>query len=80
VLLATPGELALGQLHADAGRAGFRVAAFHEPDLSGALTAIALEPAASRTVSKLPLAFGAPACPAPEPCRVTSSLREEVKP
>ena len=36
--------------------AGYRVSAFHEPDLDGELTAICVEPAAWRVLSSLPLA------------------------
>ena len=67
VLLAAPDELALSWLRADAASAGLRCAAFHEPDLDGALTALALEPAAGRLVAHLPLAL----CP--------STVRREVK-
>jgi peptidyl-tRNA hydrolase len=45
VVLAAPDELELGRCHADAVAAGLLTVAFHEPDLSGALTAIALSPA-----------------------------------
>ncbi len=55
MLLAALDELALTRLHADA--AGFRAVAVHEPDLDGALTAVALEPAARRLVAHLPLAL-----------------------
>ena len=67
VLLAVRDELALSWLYADAVRAGLRTIAFHEPDLGGALTAIALEPAARRLVTHLPLALGKdlPRAPAP---------------
>jgi hypothetical protein len=64
VVLTTSDELALGWLCADAEAAGLRVVGFHEPDMGGALTAAALEPAARRLVSHLPLAL---------------SRREEVK-
>jgi hypothetical protein len=57
VLLAVPDELALSWLADDAAAAGHRVAAFREPDLGGALTAVAFEPAAWRLVHRLPLAF-----------------------
>ena len=57
VLLAVPDELALSWLWADATLAGLRVVAFHEPDLDGALTALALEPAGWRLVAHLPLAL-----------------------
>jgi hypothetical protein len=56
-VLAAPDELSLGWLCDDAAAAGFLVVRFHEPDLDGALTAAALEPAAARLVSRLPLAF-----------------------
>lgn len=57
VLLAAPEELSLGWLCGDAAAAGFRVARFHEPDLGGALTAAAFEPAAHRLLLHLPLAL-----------------------
>jgi hypothetical protein len=57
VVLATSDELSLSWLHADAVTAGLRVATFHEPDLGGALTAIALESAGRRLVAGLPLAL-----------------------
>jgi hypothetical protein len=44
-------------LCADAAAAGLRTAAFHEPDLDGALTAAAFEPAAHKLLSHLPLAL-----------------------
>lgn len=50
-------ELALGWLCADAEAAGYRLSTFHEPDLDGALTAVALEPAARKLLSHLPLAL-----------------------
>lgn len=56
-MLAASDELSLGWLCDDAVAAGFRVVRFHEPDLGGALTAAALEPAAGRLVARLPLAF-----------------------
>jgi hypothetical protein len=59
VVLAVPDELALGWLSQDAERAGLRAVAVHEPDLDGALTALALEPAGYRLVRSLPLAFSA---------------------
>jgi hypothetical protein len=45
-------------LRADAAAAALRTVAFHEPDLAGALTAVALEPAAKRLVRSLPTALG----------------------
>jgi hypothetical protein len=56
-VLAVPDELSLGWLCDDAAAAGLLAVRFHEPDLRGALTAAALEPAAARLVSRLPLAF-----------------------
>jgi hypothetical protein len=57
VLLAVPDELRLTWLRADAVAAGLLVTSFHEPDLDDALTALALEPAASRLLAGLPLAL-----------------------
>jgi hypothetical protein len=57
VVLGAPDELALGWLCDDAVAAGLRVCRFHEPDLGGALTAAAIEPAGHRLVSRFPLAF-----------------------
>ncbi len=59
VILAVPDELALGWLEQDVRAAGLRVAPFHEPDLGGALTAVAIEPAAARLLRRLPLALHA---------------------
>ncbi|GIF65904.1 hypothetical protein Ais01nite_39390 [Asanoa ishikariensis] len=53
MLLAAPDELALTRLYADAVDA----VAVHEPDLDGALTAVAFESASRRLVAHLPLAF-----------------------
>jgi hypothetical protein len=55
VLLAAPDELRLGWLYADAVAGGLHAIAFHEPDLGGALTAVAFEPAAHRLLAHLPL-------------------------
>jgi Peptidyl-tRNA hydrolase PTH2 len=55
VLLAAPDEPRLADLCRAA--AGLTLVAFHEPDLGGALTAIAFEPAARRLLSHLPLAL-----------------------
>jgi hypothetical protein len=57
VLLAVSDELSLAWLRADAAAKGLRVSSFQEPDLNDALTALALEPAASRLVARLPLAL-----------------------
>jgi hypothetical protein len=57
VVLTVADELSLGWLCDDAAAAGLRVVKVNEPDLAGALTAAALEPAAHRLVSHLPLAF-----------------------
>lgn len=70
VLLAARDELNLSWLHADAVAAGLRVISFHEPDLDDALTALALEPAASRLLAGLPLAL---------PGSLTSARRREVR-
>jgi hypothetical protein len=70
VVLAAPDELSLVWLRDDAVTVGLRVAAFHEPDLDGALTALALEPAAGRLVGGLPLALAG---------FLTSSGRGEVR-
>ena len=64
VVLAAPDEIALSWLCDDAAASGLRLIRFQEPDLGGALTAVALEPAARRLVAHLPLAL---------------SSREEVK-
>jgi hypothetical protein len=57
VVLAATDELALHWLGADAESAGLRLARFHEPDLGGALTAVAFEPSAARLLVHLPLAL-----------------------
>jgi hypothetical protein len=57
LVLAVPDELSLGWLCDDAAAADLRVVRFHEPDLGGALTAAALEPAAARLVARFPLAL-----------------------
>jgi len=56
-VLAAPDELSLGWLCDDADASGLRVVRFCEPDLGGALTAAAIEPAGRRLVSHLHLAF-----------------------
>jgi hypothetical protein len=60
VVLAARDELALHWLAVDAESAGLRVARFHEPDLGGALTAVAFEPSAGRLLSHLRLALSSP--------------------
>lgn len=57
VVLTAGDELSLGWLRDDAAAAGLLVTSFHEPDLDGALTALALESAAGRLVGGLPLAL-----------------------
>jgi hypothetical protein len=57
VLLAVPDERSLKWLCDDATAAGHRIVRFCEPDLGFELTAAALEPAAHRLVSRLPLAL-----------------------
>jgi hypothetical protein len=69
-ILATRDELALGWLCTDAVLAGLHAISFHEPDLDGALTAVALEPAARDLVRRLPMAM---------PRALTSSEGEEVR-
>jgi ribosomal protein L29 len=56
-LLAAPDEPFLFGLCDAAKARGLRVSRFFEPDLGNALTAVALEPAARRLVSRLPLAL-----------------------
>jgi hypothetical protein len=55
VLLAARDELELSRLRVDVAAAGLRAVPFHEPDLGGALTAIAVEPAGRRFLARLPL-------------------------
>ncbi|MBO0869885.1 MAG: hypothetical protein J2P15_15095 [Micromonosporaceae bacterium] len=57
VVLATADEISLSWLCDDAAASGLRLIRFYEPDLGGALTAVALEPAARRLVAHLPLAL-----------------------
>ena len=57
VLLAVRDEFALGCLYVDAVERGVRTTPFHESDLGGSLTALALEPAARRLVARLPLSL-----------------------
>ena len=54
VLLAAPDELELSRIRVDVAAAGLRAMPFHEPDLDGALTAIAVEPAGWRFLTRLP--------------------------
>jgi len=68
-VVATRDELTLGWLYTDAVRAGLQAISFHEPDLGGALAAVALEPAARYLVRRLSTAM---------PRAVTSSDGEEV--
>ncbi|MFI5296540.1 MAG: peptidyl-tRNA hydrolase [Polyangiales bacterium] len=56
-LLVVDDESSLHGLARRAVERGVRVAAFHEPDLGDALTAIAIEPAGKRVVAGLPLAL-----------------------
>jgi hypothetical protein len=56
-LLAARDELELCWLLSEASRCGVPHAAFREPDLDDALTAIALGPAAKKLCSKYPLAL-----------------------
>jgi hypothetical protein len=56
-ILAVPDEIGLIWLCADISAAGLRVVRFSEPDLDGAITAAAFEPAANRLLARLPLAL-----------------------
>lgn len=62
VLLAADNELDLSRIRVDVAAAGLRAAPFHEPDLDGALTAIAVEPAGRRLLAGLPLALATVIC------------------
>lgn len=55
--LVAPDEGALVRLLDRASDQDLRASAFREPDLGGALTAVALEPKAARLVRNLPLAL-----------------------
>jgi hypothetical protein len=57
VILAVPDELTLGRLCLDAESAGLRLARVYEPDLGGALTSAAFEPAAHDLLRGLRLAL-----------------------
>lgn len=57
VLLAAEDELALSYLAEDIERADHKVVRFYEPDLDGALTAVAFEPSSAPLLSHLPLAL-----------------------
>jgi hypothetical protein len=80
VVLAVRDELELTWLCHDATAAGFRIVQVHEPDLAGALTAVALEPSAARLVRRLPLAFAsvssAPPGSRPDAARVPTVMAE----
>ena len=60
VLLEVADEPALEALAVRARAAAVPISAFHEPDLDGALTAVALGPSARRLVRRLPLAYARP--------------------
>ncbi len=57
VVLAVRDELALSWMGQDAEAASLAVVKVHEPDLGGALTAIAVEPAGWRLLRGVPKAF-----------------------
>lgn len=57
VVLAVRDELALSWLGQDAEALGLAIVKVHEPDLGGALTAIAMEPAGWRLLRGVPMAF-----------------------
>ena len=67
VLLAARDELDLSRIHVDVTGSGLLAASFHEPDLDGALTAIAVEPRGA-FLARLPLVLAT----------VTFSAGEEV--
>lgn len=80
VILAVRDELELAWLCQDAESAGVRTLRFHEPDLGGALTAAAFEPAGARLVRALPLALAlSPPDPATVPAATAASDRREVR-
>lgn len=56
VVLQVPDEAALAALGALSEARGLRLATFREPDLDGAVTALALEPRARALLRRLPLA------------------------
>jgi hypothetical protein len=55
VLLAARDELDLSRIRVDVASSGLRAVPFHEPDLDGALTALAVEPAGRQFLARLPL-------------------------
>lgn len=57
VLCAAPDEMALWWLLGNAHQDGCIAVAFHEPDLGGQLTAVALEPAGHHLARRFPLAY-----------------------
>lgn len=76
VCLQVPDEATLHSLHARVTAAGIAASLFTEPDFADEATALALEPAAARLISALPLALrsAAPTSPAtrPSPHRATA--------
>jgi hypothetical protein len=54
VLVTAIDELELSRIRLDVADAGLRAVPFHEPDLGGALTAVAVEPAGRRFLVNLP--------------------------
>ena len=56
VCLAVPSAAELGTLACDLGRA-YPLATFHEPDVAGELTAVAIHGDAAKRLSRLPLAL-----------------------
>ena len=57
VLLSVPNEQSLARLLYKATDRDIKASAFREPDLSNALTAVALEPDGAKLVRNLPLAL-----------------------
>lgn len=59
VLLEAANESALSELMQKASEAAVPAAPFHEPDMGGCLTALALAPSGAHLVRRLPLAYSA---------------------
>ncbi len=79
VVLAAADELALHWLSEDAASAGLRLSRFHEPDLGGALTAVAFEPA-PQSAAGVPLSAQRAAGRLFAHLPLALSRRREVKP
>jgi len=79
VILAARDELELAWLCRDAESADLRTVRFHEPDLAGALTAAAFEPAAARLLRAFPLALSPPEPQRRARAAVDNGNRREVR-